>query len=83
MRTSWPLQDAKNRLSEVVERARTEGPQRITRHGRGAAVLMSVEDFEALTGCGGSLVDFLRKSPLCGADLDLSRGHDMGRQIDL
>jgi prevent-host-death family protein len=36
----WPLQEAKIRLSEVVERTRTRGPQIITRHGAERAVLL-------------------------------------------
>ncbi len=37
----WQLQDAKNRLSEVVRKARSEGPQVITLHGADAAVVIS------------------------------------------
>ena len=40
MRSSWALQDAKNRLSEVVERALHDGPQTITRRGKDTAVLL-------------------------------------------
>ena len=29
----WQLQDAKNRFSEVVKRARDDGPQTVTVHG--------------------------------------------------
>ncbi len=45
---SWPLQEAKNRLSEVVRRARSEGPQTVTVHGRRTAVILSAEDYDAL-----------------------------------
>jgi toxin FitB len=44
----WQLQHAKARLSEVIERAETEGPQMITRHGAERAVVLSVEDYRAL-----------------------------------
>ena len=44
----WQVQEAKARFSEVVEKARTEGPQTITRHGRERAVLLSIEDYRAL-----------------------------------
>jgi prevent-host-death family protein len=40
----WQLQDAKNRFSEVVKRARDEGPQTVTVHGQRAAVVMSAAD---------------------------------------
>lgn len=45
---TWQVQDAKTRLSEVIERARTEGPQTITRHGAERAVVLSIEDYRAL-----------------------------------
>ena len=79
----WQLQDAKNRLSEVVRRARSEGPQIITLHGADAAVVISALDFGRLSRRKGKLVDFFRKSPLVGVDLDLARNKDTGRKVDL
>ena len=44
-----PLAEVKNRLSEVVERLEREhGRVVITKHGRPAAVVLSVEDLESL-----------------------------------
>jgi antitoxin YefM len=44
-----PLADVKNRLSEVVDRLQREhGRVTITKHGRAAAVVISVEDLESL-----------------------------------
>jgi prevent-host-death family protein len=44
-----PLADVKNRLSEVVDRLQREhGRVVITKHGRAAAVVLSVEDLESL-----------------------------------
>ena len=40
---TWQVQNAKARLSEVIERACTEGPQMITRHGAERAVVLSIE----------------------------------------
>ena len=79
----WQLQDAKNRFSELVRKAREEGPQVITLHGRDAVVVVSANEYGKLSRPRGSLVDFLRKSPLVGAELDLSRSRDTGRQIEL
>lgn len=79
----WQLQEAKNRLSEVVRKARREGPQVITLHGADAAVVVSAQDFVRLSGRKGKLVAFFRKSPLVGVDLDLSRRSDTGRKLDL
>ncbi len=42
---TWPLQDAKNGLSEVVKAAARE-PQSITRHGKRVAVVVAAEDFD-------------------------------------
>ena len=63
MRT-WQIQEAKARLSEVVKRAESEGPQAITLNGRSVAVVLSRAAFEQLSGDGHSLVEFMRKSPL-------------------
>jgi prevent-host-death family protein len=42
---TWKLQDAKARLGEVVRQAQTEGPQRLTVHGKEAAVVLSASDY--------------------------------------
>ena len=60
---SWQLQEAKARMSEVVKRAQ-EAPQGITLHGKPVAVLVSQATFDALSQAKGSLVDFMRASPL-------------------
>ena len=79
----WQLQDAKNQLSEVVRKARSEGPQVITLHGTDAAVVVSVKDYGRLSRPRGRLVDFFRRSPLVGVELKLSRDKDTGRKVDL
>jgi antitoxin Phd len=79
----WQLQDAKNRLSELVRKAREEGPQVITLHGRDAVVVVSANEFGKLARPRGCLVDFFRKSPLADASLDLERSRDTGRPVDL
>jgi prevent-host-death family protein len=80
---TWQLQEAKNRLSEVVRKAQREGPQVITLHGADAAVVVSAQEFVKLSRRRSKLVDFFRKSPLVGVDLDLTRSRDPGRKIDL
>src|SRR5688572_5797062 len=44
----WQVQDAKARLSEVIARARRDGPQTITRHGVEQVVVLSVEAYRTL-----------------------------------
>jgi prevent-host-death family protein len=82
-RSSWALQDAKARLSEVVRRARNEGPQRVTTRGTDAVVVVSEEEYHRLMQRGGKrrkLSDILRGSPL--SELDLRRERDYGRDVD-
>ena len=55
----WQLQDAKNRFSEVVKKARDEGPQTVTVHGQRAAVVVSALEFDGLVKPRMSFVDFL------------------------
>jgi prevent-host-death family protein len=80
----WQLQQAKNRLSELVRRAADEGPQVITLRGRDAAVVVAAEEFARLAAKPqDSLVDFFRSSPLADVSLDLARSRDAGRQVKL
>ena len=44
----WQLQDAKARFSEVFRLARSRGPQRITKHGKEAVVVIPTEEYEQL-----------------------------------
>ena len=83
---SWQVQTAKARFSEVFRRARTEGPQRITRQGRDGVVMISQEQYEQLLRKSKqptSLVQFFRESPLVGIELDLDRDRDQARDIEL
>jgi len=82
MARAWQLQEAKNKLSEVVARAQTEGPQTITRHGAPVAVVVSADAFRR-SEQPSSLVDFFAQSPLSGVELDLERDSDVGRDVDL
>jgi prevent-host-death family protein len=81
MSKSWQLQEAKNRLSEVVGRALSEGPQIISRRGQDVVVVVALEDYARAAGPEGSLVEFFRSSPLRGVALDTSRPRDYGRDV--
>ena len=80
---TWQLQEAKNRLSEVVDKALRQGPQVITRRGAETAVLLSIDDYRRLRQPETDLVGFFQASPLAGVDLDLERSRDTGREVDL
>lgn len=80
---AWQVQDAKNRLSQVLRDAAENGPQVITSHGREAAYVLSPRDYHALTRPSTSLVEFFRTSPLVGLDLDLERPTEGAGVLDL
>jgi antitoxin Phd len=73
MTGTWQLQEAKNRLSEVIEEALAQGPQIITRRGVETAVVLSYADFRRMSLQQVKLSEFFRESPLAGMDLDLTR----------
>lgn len=82
---NWALQDAKARFSEVVRRAKTEGPQRITVHGREEVVVISVEEYRRVKGeqTGLALVKLLQDSPLGEIDMERPRTRSRVRGVDL
>jgi hypothetical protein len=54
----------------------------VTKHGKEAVVVVSVEEYQRLRGGGPSLVEFIRAAPDFDA-LDLDRAADQGRDVDL
>ena len=83
MRNVWQLQEAKNKLSKLVNEAENDGPQIITRHGEQVAVVLSMEDYSRLVKPKTDLVDFFQSSPFVGVELDLARDSSLDRDIDI
>ena len=82
--TSWQLQEAKNKLSELIDRALSEGPQVITRRGAKVAVVMAFAGYQKLTSPHQRLGDFLMASPLRKSGLVMERDGRTGlREIAL
>jgi antitoxin Phd len=81
----WQLQAAKARFSELFRRARSEGPQYVTRQGKEAVVVLPAEEFERLKRRKRktNLVQLLAESPLVGSGIDLERKPDFGRKVKL
>lgn len=73
---SWQLQEAKNRLSEVVKAANSKGPQIITVRGKEEAAVVSMRLLREIRASKESLYDFLRKSPLRGVRLEIERSRE-------
>lgn len=70
---AWQIQEAKNKLSELIDRAIAEGPQIITRHGVEIAVVIPFSSFRKLTGRTQGLGDFFMSSPLHKSGLVIER----------
>jgi prevent-host-death family protein len=77
----WQLQEAKSDLSELIDRALTDGPQIITRHGVEVVVVMPVARYRKLTPPARNLADFLVHSPLRNSKLVIERDPDAGLPV--
>jgi len=82
--SSWSVQDAKNRFSEVVKAAK-HCPQTVTKHGKPAVVLMDVAEYERLRRLerarAPSFADVLLSMPQ--DDGEFSRRNVRMRDLDL
>jgi prevent-host-death family protein len=78
---AWQLQEAKQRFSEVVRRALTEGPQWVTRHGRRVVVVVAADEFES-GGKSTSFKAFLMSAPDMDV-LEIERSDEPAREISL
>ncbi len=79
---TWQVQTAKQRFSELVERAVNEGPQIVTKHGREAVVVLDIREYRRLLGVPMDFKEFLMSMPPID-DLEIERSKDVGRDIDL
>ena len=79
------MQDAKARFSELVRRVRSEGPQRVTVHGRDEVVVISAEDFRRLKGdlTGEALIAAMQASPHRDIDIEPGRAPMPVRKVSL
>ena len=82
---TWQVADAKNKFSELLTRAATEGPQRVRRRGQ-TFVVLSEADFERLEGTSGTrkmtFAEFLLSGPSFEG-VDLERRNSPMRPVDL
>ena len=80
----WLLHEAKARFSELVRRARTEGPQRVTVHGRDEAVVLSAEDYRRINGerTGAALIEAMQALPCRELDFEAIRDRAPGLKVD-
>ena len=82
MRTTWKLQDAKARFSQLVEDALKIGPQYVTRRGKKTVVVISTDEFEELVSKKPSFKEFLLTCPKIDNDFEFERRKDYSRGIE-
>lgn len=84
-RSRWRLQDAKARFSELVRLAHSDGPQRVTLHGRDAVVVIDAQAFDRLAAArsGALLIEALQASPHRQVDVEPRRSAMPVRAVKL
>ena len=78
----WQVQEAKQRFSEVVRSARSDGPQFVTKHGSEVAVVLDIREYRRLQGGARNFKEFLRSGPDLDL-LDIRRSREAARPVDL
>ena len=78
----WQVHEAKRKFSELIERARAEGPQTITRHGHERAVVLSIEAYRKLEAAKPDFKAYLLAGPKLD-DFAVERPHDVGREVEV
>ncbi|MEA3285946.1 MAG: type II toxin-antitoxin system Phd/YefM family antitoxin [Candidatus Marinimicrobia bacterium] len=79
----WQLQEAKNKFSSLVDKAKNSGPQIVTKHGEEAVVVLDISEYKKLLKPKMNLVQFFQNSPLATDDLNLERNKELPREIAL
>jgi prevent-host-death family protein len=80
---TWTVAEAKAKFSELIDKAKSEGPQKITKHGRMTAVVVAAEEWERKAQRKGTLAEFLAASPLRGSGVKLKRLPVRLRRVEL
>ena len=77
----WNLQDAKARLSELVDRSLVGEPQVIARRGKPAVVVLPFSEYERRAEPRETLLSFFQRSPLRDVDLPIERAAESIREL--
>jgi prevent-host-death family protein len=80
---TWSVAEAKAKLSEVIDKAHSDGPQAITKNGKKTVVVVSADEWERKTKRKGTLAEFLLASPLRGSGIEIKRLRGRLRKVDL
>jgi prevent-host-death family protein len=84
---NWAVAEAKAKFSELIETARSQGAQEITRNGKLVGVLVSPEEWRKAKHTPAqnarTMSDFFKNSPLASSGLDLRRSRTKARRVEL
>ncbi len=78
----WKLAEAKNRFSELVNKALSEGPQLVSRR-EDRVVVISENEYQHLTGQKPNFIEFLLEGTLDLDGVDFRRDKSQPRNVDL
>lgn len=79
----WQVQEAKAKFSQLIKETESSGYQTITKNGETVAYIVSKEEFELYLKPQKSFLEALDQCPYPEIDLDIKRGKDTIREIDL
>ena len=78
----WKLAEAKNRFTELMNKALLEGPQMVTRR-EDKVVVISENEYKNLTGEKRNFIDFLLDGQLDLNHVDFKRDKSLSRKVNL
>ena len=78
--STWQLQEAKAKFSEVVRMAETE-PQVVTIRGHPAVVIVSQREYMKLGKPKPSFLELMQNSPWADAKIEMERDRSEAREI--
>lgn len=78
----WQVQEAKQRFSELIRHARSEGAQFVTKHGAEVAVVLDIGEYRRLRGQSADFKEYLREGPHTD-DLDVERVRELPPGADV
>ncbi len=79
----WQYQEAKAKLSQVMDQVMEKGMQIIIRNRNEVYVVLSKEKYDEYTRPNISLIDFFLSAPCQEIDIDVERSQEKPREIDL
>lgn len=79
----WQYQEAKAKLSHVMDQVQETGMQTIIRNRDEIYIVLTKELYDQYTQPKNSLIDFFLNAPCPEVELDTSRSQDLPREVDL